>query len=121
MQVASDAVTVGQDAELTHLALRAGQLPSQSGLIGERSHHVELFVVERLRTDGPHRDKDAGDRVGGPKGQYERRAGRGRIAGYQFELVEPTGHALNKRLADQAFLPPESTAPRSPDRHPTSP
>jgi hypothetical protein len=28
MQVASDAIAVGQDAELTHLALRAGQLPS---------------------------------------------------------------------------------------------
>ena len=46
VQVAGDAVAVGQDVELAHLALRAGQLPRQRGLVGEGSHHVELVGAE---------------------------------------------------------------------------
>ena len=91
VQVARDAVTVGQDAELAHLALGAGQLPSQSGLIGECGHHVELFVVEWLRADSPHRDKDAGDRVGGPKRQHERRAGHAVSPGTSSKLSNRPG------------------------------
>ncbi len=51
MQVACDAVAVGEDAELAHLTLCAGQLPRQRGLVGESGHHVELFGTERLRPD----------------------------------------------------------------------
>jgi hypothetical protein len=50
VQVSRDTVAVGQDAEFTHLPLRARQLPRQGGLIGERRHHVEFFVAEGLRS-----------------------------------------------------------------------
>ena len=47
VQVAGDAVAVGEHVEFAHPALRAGQLPGQRGLVGERGHHVELVGAER--------------------------------------------------------------------------
>ena len=50
MQVAGDAVAVGEHVEFPHPALRRGQLPGQGGLVGECGDHVELFSRERART-----------------------------------------------------------------------
>ena len=66
MQITSDAVPVGQDAQLTHLALCAGQLPSQGRLVGEGGHNVELVGAERLSTGGPQGHQNAGDGVRSP-------------------------------------------------------
>ena len=48
VKVARDPVTVGQDVEFAHPTLRSGELPGQRGLVGERSHHLELFGAERV-------------------------------------------------------------------------
>ena len=96
VQVAGDAVAVGEHVELAHPALRAGQLPGQGGLVGERGHHVELFVAERLRADGPQRDQDTGDGLGCAKRQDQRRAGRVDLAG-DLDAVETSGQCARRK------------------------
>ena len=54
VQVAGDAVAVGEHVEFAHPALSGGQLPGQRGLVGERGQHVELFVGEAVRAGGAH-------------------------------------------------------------------
>src|SRR3954470_10915799 len=51
VQVAGDAVPIREHVELVYPTLRARQLPSQRGLLGERGHHVELVDAERLSPD----------------------------------------------------------------------
>ncbi len=74
VQVAGDAVAIGEDVELTHPALRGGQLPRQRRLVGEGGHHVELLVGESVRLGRPQRYQDTGDGIGGAQRQHERRA-----------------------------------------------
>ena len=74
VQIAGDAIAVGQDVQLTHPALRYRQLPGQRRLIGERGHHVELLGGERTRAAAPQDHQHAGDRLGGAQGQHQRRS-----------------------------------------------
>ena len=73
VQIAGDAIAVGQDVQLTHSSLRYRQLPGQCGLIGERGHHVELLDGERPRTAATQDHQHAGGRLGGAQGQHQRR------------------------------------------------
>jgi DNA-binding CsgD family transcriptional regulator len=63
-----------------------------------------LFIVEWLRSGRAHRDKDAGDGLGGPKGQHKRRAGHGGLAGYEFEMIESSGRSLLDNRAAAALM-----------------
>ena len=65
VQVACDAVAVGQDVEFPQMALSGGQLPGQRSLVGERGEHVELFVVELLLAFVAQRHQHPGDGLGG--------------------------------------------------------
>ena len=75
VQVAGDAVTVGQYVEFTQSPLCGGQLPRQRRLVHERGHHVELTGVECARTGRAQRDQNPGDGVGGADGHDQRRPG----------------------------------------------
>ena len=94
MQVAGDAIAVGEHVELTHLTLGGRQLPRQRRLVGEGRHHVELFVGERLRCRTAHNHHDAGDGLGGPQRQHERGPDAGNAVEVVVDHVEPSRGAV---------------------------
>ncbi len=68
VQVSRDPITVGQNVQFAHPALRRGELPGQRRLVGECGHHLELFDTERVCTFMPECHHNAGDGVAGAKG-----------------------------------------------------
>ena len=66
VEFTGNTVPLGDDVEFAHPALRGGQLPGQRRLVGERGHHLHLFVGERARTVLMQHHNDSGDRIGGP-------------------------------------------------------
>ena len=110
VEVAGDAVTIGQDAQLAHLALGAGQLPRQRRLVGEGGHHVELVVGERLRTGMPQGHQHTGDRVGGAQAAApapDRSPSRRRV---EVEPVESSGQCAARTPHRSRFPRPGSCA-----------
>lgn len=99
MEVTGDTIPVGQYVEFAHPTLRSGQLPSQRGLVGERGHHLELFVGESPWTALTQHNNDTRYGTSGPQRQQQRRTCVGQfVQAFQIDPVDPSRNAVDEDL-----------------------
>ena len=100
MQIAGDALAVGDHVQFAHPALGAGQLPGHRRLVGERGGHPELVGGELPGSVPAQRHHHPGRGVGGPQRQHQGRPGAGHQALGPRQGGDPAGGAFSERRAD---------------------